>query len=344
MNLKTFTTRIYPLLFVFAFFGVILFPMRNLTFSPSDIETGFYGRDWLIRAFNDFRVTIGDRVFPKAVIGKDGWVFFTAEKSIDDYQNAIPFSRQDLAEMYQKIKIVNADLASRGIKLLIVIAPNKSSIYPDYMPAEIPVIGKVSRLDQMLRYLKQRKSAVQILDLRPALREMRKTNPVYYATDTHWNDYGAYTAYSRIIARLKRDFPILTPYALDKFEYVSLGMQNLDLTANMGTSLLKEERFQLTPAFDTTTRYKTLPLEDGRRITLSWNPNQKLPRALIYHDSYFFQVNAMLGAHFSNAVYIPHYTGAGIWDLGWIEQQDPDIVIVEFAERYLHDLPRLVEP
>ncbi|RPH63333.1 MAG: hypothetical protein EHM81_00295 [Chloroflexi bacterium] len=249
-----------------------------------------------------------------------------------------------MREIKQDIFAVQEELKNRGITLLIVIVPNKSTIYPDYMPAEIPVIGERSRLDQLSSYLRRGDKKIRVLDLRPALREARKEHQIYYSTDTHWNDYGAHAAYSRIISTLGQAYPVLQPHPLADFRYESFGMQTLDLSVNIGASILKEEKFQLKPTFDSATNYKTLALDNGRRITLSWNPDQRLPRALIYHDSFFFQVNPMLGAHFSNATYIPHYTGDGIWDLDWIDQQDPDIIIVEFAERYIHDLTRLLKP
>ena len=39
-----------------------------------------------------------------------------------------------------------------------------------------------------------------MLDLRPALREAKAKEQVYYKTDTHWNWRGAFAAY-RVIAR-----------------------------------------------------------------------------------------------------------------------------------------------
>jgi len=278
--MKTFTSKIYPLMFIFAFFGLLLLPLRNLTFSPAELETGFYGRDKLISAFADFRLRLGDRVFPKAVAGKDGWLFFTAENSADDYQNVTPFTRVELSEIWTNLEAVNAQLQSRGITLLVVIAPNKSSIYPDYMPAEIPVLRQSSRLDQFMAFFRTKRKT-QVLDLRPALLKMRKNRQVYYATDTHWNDYGAFMAYSKILTTLGQTYPALIPLPLENFKYESLGMQNLDLSINIGSATLQEEKFELTPALGSSTNYKSLALDNGRRITLSWNPNQKLPQTTL---------------------------------------------------------------
>jgi alginate O-acetyltransferase complex protein AlgJ len=340
--LKTLIPRVYPFIFICAFFGLLLLPLANLTFSPAEIATGFWGRESLINAFTDFRLKLGDRVFPKAVVGKDGWLFFTAEKSVQDYQNAIPFAWGDLVEVQQNLDVLNAQLQSRGITLLVVIAPDKSSIYPDYMPAEIPVINKNSRLDQFVFYMRNY-GKTQVLDLRPTLRQARKTRQVYYATDTHWNDYGAFAAYAKIIATLRKTYPDLKAYPLQRFNYVALGPQHLDLAENIGSAALTEEKFELRLTGNTT-QEKELPLEDGRHVTLTWNADQRLPRALVYHDSFFFAVIPMLSANFSSVVFVPHYTGGAIWNLDWIDQQKPDVVIIEFAERYIHDLARLVKP
>ncbi|NUM43073.1 MAG: hypothetical protein HUU38_00090 [Anaerolineales bacterium] len=327
--------RGYQLAFSVAFFIILLLPLRRLTLSPGDLEANFFGRAWLIQEFNLARVALGDRVFPKTIVGDEGWVFYRAEKSLDDYQNAIPLSETDLTEIQTNLDALASAYAARGIQLLVVIVPDKATIYGDYLPPEIPILGAESRLDQLTAYLAAH--GTPLLDLRPALRAARETQQVYFKTDTHWNDYGAYVGYTEMLRALG-----LEPFPLDAFDVKSAGLKLLDLSRNMGTNILEERIDLLAP--DDAVRYRKLPLADGRNLTLTYHEDQSLPRAVIYHDSFFFQLIPMFAPHFRQITFIPHYTGGEIWNLDWVEEEQPDIVIIEFAERYLADLARLVKP
>jgi hypothetical protein len=333
----------YPVLFVVAFFAVLIAPLRYQKFSPGDLDGGFFGRAQLILRYNDFRLWFGDSVFPKALVGKDGWLFYNAEHSVELYQNARPFSEKELAQFQKNVDAVDAGYRQRGVTLLIVIEPDKATIYPDYMPTQVQKVGEKSRLDQVMEYMSAHGKA-RILDLRPALLQARTERQIYYATDTHWNDYGAYVGYSEILKVLQAEYPALRPLPLAGFKYEALGRQQLDLARTIGASRVSEEKFNLVAPFDYPIRVRSLALEDGRKVTLTFAEHPGLPKAVIFHDSFFFQVMPMIDGHFSQAIFIPHYSGAGIWDLGWVQEEKPDIVIVEFAERYLHDVPRFVKP
>jgi alginate O-acetyltransferase complex protein AlgJ len=343
MNSKNRFAGVYPFFFIIAFFGLLLLPVRDLNLDPRTIDQSFYGRERLITAVTDFRVLIGDRVFPKVLVGKDHWLVFTAENSIDDYQNDIPLTKKKLSEIQRGLDAVTAHFEEQGITLLVVVAPNKNTIYPELVPPEIPVIGNESRLDQIIDYLKQH-GRTGILDLRPALLAAKRERQVYYATDTHWNDYGVFVAYQQIIDALQPDYPELKAHLLSDYRLVPPEGGNLDLANNIGSSLLTEMKVQLTPNFVSDVSFKELSLDNGRTITFSFNPDPSLPKAIVYHDSFFFRMIPILSENFSRVIYIPHYTGGGIWNLSWVEEEKPDVVIVEFTERYIQDIPRLVKP
>ncbi|MFN8387050.1 MAG: hypothetical protein U0X92_11595 [Anaerolineales bacterium] len=61
-------------------------------------------------------------------------------------------------------------------------------------------------MDQVIAYLRAN-GKQQVIDLRPALLTAKSERQVYYATDTHWNDYGAYIAYSAIMNELRKTDP-----------------------------------------------------------------------------------------------------------------------------------------
>src|SRR4030095_7802133 len=113
------------------------------------------------------------------------------EGDIQDYQKAEAFTEEELASFQTDLDALSASYAARGITLLVVVVPNKNTIYPERVPSQIPVIGTESRLEQLTSYL-QTHGQTQILDLRHPLIAAKAEHEIYYATDTHWNGYGSY--------------------------------------------------------------------------------------------------------------------------------------------------------
>ena len=333
---------IYPWLFISVFFAILLVPLKNLNLNPHQINEDFYGRSRLISFVADFRLLVGDRIFPSVLVGNDGWLYYTAEKNLDFYQNVTPFSEDELRNIQESLTWATQKYAHEGIRLLVVIPPAKHSIYPENMPEEITVFTEESRLDQLLDYLTSHGNT-EVLDLRPVLLEAKQDGQVYYATDTHWNTIGAFVAYQAIIDELGRTHPQLTPHELSDFALSTSSTKLFDLAQNIGSKHLREEKIELTPKHEKVATYREIQV-GPRKITFSSTGNENLPKAAIYYDSFFFTVNPLLAEHFEQAIFVQHYLGGGLWSLSWVDDTKPDIVIVEFSERYIHDLPRLLKP
>jgi alginate O-acetyltransferase complex protein AlgJ len=336
MTKKT-ETSLYSLLFSSVFFILLLMPLQKFDLPLNSFDEGFYGRDKLLRLAANFRVLIGDQVYPRAVIGNDNWLVYTGELSADDYQNTIPFSEKELMRVQEALDTLNQKYAEQGITLLVVIAPNKNTIYPEYVPEEIAVLSNQSRLGQLMDYMSQY-GKTEILDLRENLLDAKENDPVYYRTDTHWNAYGAYIAYQEVLDRLSFFHPELKAYPLSSFQQKEFFGQTRDLTEIMGTTLISEDVITLTHKPVNHVVEIVVPIQGSpRNLLFTSNVSEtNLPSVVVFHDSFFVSVNPYLKEHFSNAVFIPHYTVVS--DLGWVQDQKPDIVIIEYTERYIHSL------
>lgn len=335
-------TRHYPKLFIVFFLGILLLPLRTHVLDPYAIEDSFYPRARLVTWTSNLRLALGDRVFPKVLVGDSGWLVYTAEGDLDLYEKNTLFTDEQLAQFQLNLDALSTNYAERGIALVVVVVPSKNTIYPERVPAQIPHLGAESKLDQVAEYLSAH-GETQILDLRPALLQAKTEREIYLATDTHWNDYGAYLAYSLLMERLGEAYPNLSPRPLSDFAEQILEPEPLDLANVIGATSLTESKLRLAPTFDLATSYKTINL-GGRKLLFSYNPDAALPNLVIYHDSYFFNVNPMLGEHFHRGIFIQNFSGGGLWNLSWVDEQEPDVVIIEFAERYLDDLFNFIDP
>jgi hypothetical protein len=320
---------------------MLLLPLRTLKLDPYTIEELFFGRAQLIEWIANLRVSLGDRVFPKVLMGNNGWLVYTAEGSLDDYQKSDPFSQHELERIRKRLDDLSAQYAQQGTALIIVVPPNKSTIYPESVPPEIPVLGKVSRLDQLAADLQANGNST-FIDLRPALLGAKKDGQLYYATDTHWNDLGAYAAYDVIMSELQKKLPGLRTHPLSDFRVEKTRPQILDLSRIMGTTLLPEQGVQLVPNFETHSSYRDIPV-GGRSLTFLNNPDDQLPSLLLYYDSFFFRVIPLLGEHFHRGILVQNFMAGDLWTLDWVEKEKPDVVIIEFSERYLGKLLKFIE-
>ena len=178
---------------------------------PSRFEAYFndhFGyRNLFIRRYNRImKKYFAKSPVPNVLIGKNNWLFFTFSNLIDDFVGADPFTQEELETWRSNLEHKRNWLAKHGIRYLFVVAPNKQTIYPEYLPDYLQKDRGQSRLQQLLAYLKMH-SDISILDLSAALNEEKKRHRIYYLTDTHWNDRGAYAAYRAIMDRVGQWFP-----------------------------------------------------------------------------------------------------------------------------------------
>jgi alginate O-acetyltransferase complex protein AlgJ len=279
--------------------------------------------------------------------GKDHWLFLAQDGDvgnvIEEARFPQPLPEEPLAILVAELERRRVWLAERGIRYLVVIAPNKNTVYPEKLPEALRPLGKESHLAQFVRYFREH-TKVDIVDVTPALMERKKTAPVFYITDSHWNAYGAFAAYQEIIKPLKRDFPAIP--VLDRHQFVVEQFKGLpgDLSFMMGlTEHLKEDRIM----FYNKDWYKARGLsyygtndphyfEDPQ---YSVTGDAKLPNAVIFHDSFWWELLPFIAESFNKALYVwlKPQTGNAFrfFDTDVIEQEKPNIVIDEFTERYI---------
>ncbi len=61
-----------------------------------------------------------------------------------DYQNDMPLSEKAMETIQQNLDKIAAHFKQQGISLVVVVAPTRVSIYPDYLPDEIQKLTKVT--------------------------------------------------------------------------------------------------------------------------------------------------------------------------------------------------------
>ncbi|MBI3845669.1 MAG: hypothetical protein HY292_13620 [Planctomycetes bacterium] len=324
---------------------------------PSQFEAYFddhFGfRDLLVRAYGT-AMLFGFGLSPthRVVVGKNRWLF--ADDEVLYYRSESPFSADDLDQWRRVLERRQDWLADRGCRYLFVIAPNKSTIYPEMLPGTVRRVGPQSRFDQLVAYLRER-SRVPVLDLRPALVEAKAAadGPIYHPTDTHWNERGAFAGYRQIATALHEWLPSVVPRNESDFRLRSEPWSGSDLGRMTGAErLLHDEiihysaRRALRPL-----RAKRKDLELPKGILLSPEPDRTFateiegsdfPRGIIFRDSFADALVPFLQQHFSRLAWFRaayRYDPESPFEPALVEREHPDVVITEIVERYLYGPP-----
>jgi len=329
-NLRYRYTQFF-LLFVFC--SLIYVMVQSIGPGVNHFQENFYKRNFLIEKANWLRMKLGDRVLPTGVIGNDGWVDYTGDGNIDDFQNLKEFTNK--AALLKTLRTVYKSLKSQDITFWIVVVPNKATIYPDKLPAQIKSLPTPSRLDQ-LRTLLETHHLPILVDLRPSLRAARADQDVYFKeNNTHWNGYGAFVAYTAILNALSNSYPELKAYESDSLKLVAAGPG----AAAPDFYFAPKNPFVRTLHFSTDNSIDKIWGTDYGYNQFSSIPESTLPTLLMFHDSFgAFYLNDYLSMNFGKSHFV-HLRGMPQYlNQQAIRQLKPDVIIIEIVERDLDQL------
>ena len=306
-------------------------------------------RNGLIRSHNWIRYKLFKGAsYGKVFFGKGNWLFLAKSGTISDYLGQDPLTTDELEIWKDNLEQRHQWLSERGIRYLFVIAPNKLTIYPEMLPDHVGKFKGQTRLDQLVAYLNSN-STIKLLDLRNALKQAKKTDLVYHKTDTHWTDWGGFTAYLEIYKYFAQWFPDIQNMEINNFSVVIQKQQgDLAIMLGLGDKLAEEcEIFKFTKPqeafyvdFNIRAQYPQLKhIPNNKLATENKNGAYHL---VFLHDSFgeHGKLRDYLSENFSRSVFVPVTL-----DFSFLksisEKEKPDIVIEQIAERKLRDVPLL---
>lgn len=311
----------------------------DLSSYPGGFEEHFndtFGfRDWFLRGHSMVKLfAFGVSPTPSVLVGKDGWLFYTGDRTIEDHRGLLPFSEDDLQGWVQMLEARRDWLAARGSDYVLVIVPNKEEIYPELLPDHLAPLGP-TRLDQLLEYVREH-STVDVFDMRPAMLAAKEdtggdTQP-YLKLGTHWNGAGSYIAYKALIEHLRQRHPELEePLPREAFRRREIEGNADSWGRKMYVDdLLTQDVVAYMPEPGAVRMITDTGFNDMSEHVLTCATAPKV-RAMLFHDS-FGPYNYMLLAS-SFARLACHWRSDFPTEI--IEREAPDIVIEQFVQRWL---------
>lgn len=307
-------------------------------------KDAFGFRRHLIRAHTIFKTKLL-RQSPnrKAVIGRDGWLYFAGEtEGLHTYDP--PFSAAELRALAATIERRQRWFEQNGMRLYVLIPPNKQSVYPEHLPQPQRTWSKINLYDQLLQHFTAHSRADVFVDVKaPILREKRAGTKVYYQTDSHWNDRAAWQAYLALMERLGRDDPDARGLTAADVTWQSRPYSGDLVTLQLGVPQLFEEtaeflvpRVPLRAVLTTQEReFHGVPLTYP--VIVSDSPAGS-PRTLLFlRDSQLIPLIPYFSESFRRVVYVNHWEKADAL-ARIIAAEKPDIVVHEMVERALRGL------
>ena len=315
-------------------------PWKSL---PAAVESHFNahlaGRDAIVAAQAQLKADwLRVSPNPKVWLGRDGWLFYnhSAEPgfvSPTDHGFAARLDRWAAA-----LSARRRWLAERGIRFLVVAAPDKQSIYPECLPRIARRRGP-SPLDDLFTRC-GRDADLAVLDLRESLRAARPLGPIYRHTDSHWSPVGDYAGCAATVAALARWYPqlqLLPPVAIAPTPQRCMGG---DLARLLGlANRLTDDVPRLTgpPTAHARPATENIAYQPDARLAHVradvWvNDDPDRPRVLLLGDSFADDdFCALLAERCGRLVRVGSYEGQE----NLVERERPDVVICEFVERML---------
>ena len=118
----------YSFVYVFVVLSIFTYvSIKSLGGGIKGFEQNIFKKQYLIATYNHLRYRLGDKIFPQVVVGNDGWLTFNSDGNLDSYQN-VNLLKDRLEVIHSQTVDLNKYLKSRGITLIVVVAPNKETI------------------------------------------------------------------------------------------------------------------------------------------------------------------------------------------------------------------------
>lgn len=153
----------------------------------------------------------------QVIIGRDGWLYFS--RTLADYTGSGRMTDRQVDELAAVLSLINEYAKSRGAAFLFFAAPNKNTIYPEYMPARYIRTDEPTNLKRLTSKLAGEEWYLNLRDVLEAdaghadvtsheaqagETEAAKDagNFLYLTRDTHWNAKGALLCYEAATRRL----------------------------------------------------------------------------------------------------------------------------------------------
>ena len=313
---------------------------------PSDFDNffsdNFSFRTPLLKAFHEIKFKLfqipPDR--NDLVFGEDGWYFLGGEEK-RIFEGRENFNTEEL-DKFQHIWEERLNyLKSKNIKTYWLICPTKHHIYSEKLTNKVRKTPFDSRTVLLTKFLKKNTPDLVVINAVNHLKKLKKSGPLYFKLDNHWNDKAGFEIAKLLLNTLKIDFPLIPTSNLDGYSWKQRLKNDGIHKAALGINELSE----WVPVIDKRTEFaipvKKYGFASPKDFPYAWkyemrfhNKSNGKYRILIIRDSFADAIQPFLKEAFEESVFIFDNWKYNL-DKEIIETVKPDIILYISLETHL---------
>lgn len=263
----------------------------------------------------------GDFDSNQVLLGREDWLFYkttTDGAPIDDYKGEKQYSEEEMQKMVWNMRHFQQILKKKGMDFVIFIAPNKEEVYSEYLPDTIQKVNEKNRTDLLVEYLREM-TDIPVIYPKNELCKAAKTEMLYYKNDTHWNQKGAFIGtqvlLEEVYGKTKKEL------SDQKFKTIQLekkdsNYNDLSRMVGMDGKFYDKESYEIIP-----------------------DKKEKIEESVfLIGDSFGVSFLPCLQQEFEEVTYCHRNSR----NMGLLEHTNPDLVILEYVERYTEEMDEFV--
>ncbi|WP_139903833.1 alginate O-acetyltransferase AlgX-related protein [Clostridium thermarum] len=267
-------------------------------------------RDHLIRLSNTIDVNLFKKsTHEKVHMGTNDYLFHGDEMA--DYHRTNLLKDEDIELIANKLRVFQDNLTREGIDFIFYVAPNKSTIYPEFVGIPQKNPNAESNYERLMKALEHKN--INTLDAKKVLIENKDKYSLYYKRDTHWNDIAA---------------------ALVANEFMSKYAAKYNFEGNLSIETVSTKNYD--GDLDGLLGIDSNILEATADIKLAETKNL-LPKTLAYFDSFSYNLLPLITPYFGMRLDY-HYLNNPLIDTLPGKLSDTKLVYFEIVERHISNL------
>ena len=256
------------------------------------------------------------------LLGREGWLFY--RETVEDYLRTDPLTDRELFCAARTLALLTEYAQTRGASLTFTAAPNKASLYPQYLPYVGTPLEGADDIDRLIPLLEAQ--GVAYADLFAPFR--REDQVLYHATDSHWTNWGAALAHDTLMGSLGgSDW---SPWFTQGWHTENTHRGDLyEMLYPTGEMLEGEVVFNREFTFR---HVRPIRSPEDQRIETE-NPG-KAGNLLMFRDSFGNTLYPFMAEDFGHAV----FSRSMPYQMALLDQCGADTVVIELVERNLNYL------
>lgn len=267
--------------------------------------------------------------------GKDDWLFLGGayNKTVAKLKLSIVPTRSEINSTKETFSKIAQTGAKSNTKIVLIVGTNKSNIYPEFLPDEIvPSTKKYSSF--FLEKLREIPNLTVYNPMDDLLRLKKTEGILYWMTDTHWNNKGAFLVYSGFSKLLGLPIPQV------EFQHGSTHSGELiDISGLKNFPLHKEDNWDVVWKNKPVVTEKEIPNEQKTTFglpTIAYNNHPLTDKYIwVVGDSFTGALKQYFNATFKEVRYVGHWSNKLKELPEDLEKADrkPDMIIIVRVER-----------